>query len=445
MFKSQYINTLCQLISEIYKSILKLEKYEIIQIEELMKIENPINFYYENICFEQPLTVDLQKIYLNRISTSIEAFIMDIDHPYEFSLSNKVSKSKKIDSNQIHILIEKLSKNKVINQQKLPTFCEPYSMKMIRYLVMKPSYVYDWFLFGKVARLVPQFISEINKTNDELNEMKNKLNDGKENEDFESFDISDFLSPLIEKLVKLIINHIIDSRYLFIFTKLFKSIDNNSYSLPLFIHFTTQFFNEFSMQSDGCDFLPSLKIIHHLIDFFKLISLTQNFKENLHSFLCQDLIKIALNPKWRKNSDFLIKSLYVVYDYKSEIMNHIIQLISFIILNDSENIFTIFKFIDQLKEKQKEVNHLILFKFDRETEEKVLNNIIINFYNKFPSLLMKQRRDVLCTLLMKNVNYFSKKIDKKKLKFLSNSFNFLAPKRNEFTKRDIELVSISEL
>ena len=182
----------------------------------------------------------------------------------------------------------------------------------------------------------------------------------------------------------------VDSRYLLIFTKLFESISNNPHVLPLFINYTTQFFNEFSIENNGCESLPSLKIIHHFVDLNKLLSLNQNFKENLHFFFRYELISIALMPRWRKNSSFMMKTLYLVYDYKPHIMDQIIHLIGLIILNNSENVFIIFKFYDKLKKEQKEkLNHLILFKFDQEVEKEKINNNIINYYNKFPSIFMK--------------------------------------------------------
>ena len=444
-FKSQYINTLCRFISETYIIMLKLSRYDIIQIDELMKFEYPLTYFYENISLSQPCTTNLFSINLKRISKEIGQFKSDIDCSKEFWLSfDFIHKRNKLPNpNQINYFIEKMKNDetRAKNIENLPKFQDAFTMKMIRYLVMKPSYIYAWFLYGQVTTLIPEFPQMVNETLIDLNKMKKEALENldlKENADFGLFKTSEYLIPQLKYLVDFLTSPKISSHFTSLFSRVFKKISKKALSFPIFLNFTFQSFKEISARS--CETTNSLFSMHHTIDLFKILASIKIYKKAINNFFIGNLFDVAFSPRWRKNTDFLLKVLQLMFPLNSDCSFYITQIIGLILINKPEELFSIISIYEKLKYEQKrKLDDIILSNFDNEVKKGKITEQIIN-YHKYFSTLIGKRTKALTSLLRENVRYFTDKnnINKESLNFLAGIFNMLAPKRFTTSNNDFK-------
>lgn len=426
-FKRKFMLAINSFITNVFQIMMNTSKYEIIHIEELMKKDYPISYMnapslkYNNLHF----FITIIKKYL----TDNDQFLEFLGHRNEFCLSYTCNKSIDLPSfDRIKDFVEKMKRNsEEFNIVKnAPQFHDFYTIKMIRYLVMKPQFVYNWFLYGQNVLIKKEHVRMINHTYNVLKKMhkdaqKDKSNS--ENADCEQLNMIDYFKPQLNTLFKLVIflsSHQKNDEILEIL--LHKITENCEFS----ICFTDYLFKYFVKLSTNKEEI-NLDSMHEIIDLFKYLLTMDEYKNEIRDFLKCNLINLALSPKWRSDLNLLQKVLEVLINYNSEFPDRIVILIKLILIENNGKLGSIINIYHKLNQEQKEKLHgtilkifdKILFKNDVKT--------VIDYCDKLP-ILIEDKLKSFTRFLNKNASYFRNKdnLDKNAIKFLFSSFDLLA-------------------
>ena len=161
-------------------------------------------------------------------------------------------------------------------------FHDFYTIKMIRFLVMKPQYIYEWFLYGKNDLMSNKQVGMIINACNVLKRMhKSALEypNDYENNDCELINLTDYFEPQIMVLFKLIIFLSSHQQYDDKFGKLIRNISKNCEYSICFMDFLFKYYEKLSTNYDEIN----LDQMHNLIDLFQYLlafnkSITKNTK-----------------------------------------------------------------------------------------------------------------------------------------------------------------------
>ena len=208
-FVDYYKTSLYSFYRIIFENLNNKTKYELIQFDELKKIENPFNYIISNILHSSIWVYLGENVQMKGVSSSLSDFIRITDSIRDFWVSFHFARvrERKATDEQINGFIENFINKSNQVDYDVPQFPSSFTIKMIRYLSLKQQFLFDLILDKKSIPLVPLYYEMICEANDEIKSLKNDADENpedEENKDVQSFNTSNiFLSLISQQNLKL--------------------------------------------------------------------------------------------------------------------------------------------------------------------------------------------------------------------------------------------------
>lgn len=435
LFNQCYKEIILSYIKKLYDNLAKLNANVIIQLEEFQKLENPFINVFENSFNSYPFSFVNYFLENHGVCLKLNEFMNDVLRVKDFWLLTEFNKRTQGPSvSQVNNLISKIISHELfqVPLEKYPKISN-FSIKMIRYLVVKPFWIYGLFLFDKKSLFTSETFTEFTKSYNELKEIQRQglINPhDAENQDISTFCESDFILPFY--CCPTLFNHLLKEARLTMnkpLLDLIYTLAQNEVALLSLLEFVSQNLTQISLNDYSTS---SFKEVHHLIDILIKISGINGFKENFIDLCGNNLLNIVLLPRFRSDSSFLLKTYELFSEYET-IPNRFTHAIGFALLLHDKNILDKIIKISFKFDYQQLVNimPLIISSLEREIQNVDDLNIILDFIEHFP-IAYHEMLPKLSNILNALLEEYSKSSEKEKItmKKIGHLFTFLAPKRS---------------
>lgn len=428
-----------------FNKLLKYRKSEIIQKEEFMKFEFPLNFAYESLFSTFAWEFKKIELFLYKKHPQFDTFMDDIQKCRDYWLSfNTLSdeKTEKIDQEKLGQFVSKLSKDyPLIASYKLPRIPKPLTVKMVRYLATKSSMVYLNILFSENIPMVQETFEMTSKIINELNEMSKDKSD---TIDLDSFDSNEFLSKLYDQpsLFKNLIHQltliVFNDSYLTSIHDVFQAIADGKNGLHLILTLISQKLTDIYQKRLITDSDTSFNSMTRIIDDLSKFSKVNGFNDHFFEYCGNNLLEIVLSPEWRQNANLMaqVSQLFNSIN-KQKVPIRVTHFIGFLlILKDQESTNQAFKLCSKFESKElANIKPLILTAFDNELNKEKVTPELFQYIEECP-MVGHLRSQKLYVILKDQLESYSKSTEKdlKQLSTICTLFNSLAPKRDDMTE-----------
>ena len=423
---------------DVYNQFLNYSKYEVLQKNEFVNIENPLTYAFQHSFTTFPWQFKHMSIFFFHRFAILDDFMNNSQNESHFWLSYDSAKhrheSPKAD--QINDFISKLNEShNLIRAYKLPSIPKKMTVKMVRHIVMKSALIYMNVLLREEIPLVQETFDMTAKVIDEIVQI------GQENDpddiDMNDFDSDELLKDLYEQptLLSSLIQQV--TLQVFDYTKsssindVFHAIANSEKGLILIFNLTSQKLTDIYNKRLITDSDSSSNAMYRLICDLTKISKVNGFREHFFKMCGNNLLEIVLSPDFRSNKVVMLEASKFFYSINCKLPIRITHFIGFLlILENQEGIMQAFKLCSKLNEKQLEfVRPLVVEFFDKEMNKEKVTPELIQYLDLFPSISI-ERRMKLRPLLKKQLETLSKmpNKDEQTINLISRLFNSLAPR-----------------
>lgn len=431
------------IISE-FAFLSKVNEYAIIQLNNLIEaVDNPFYFLHSFIFQGYPLDSINATFDLSNCSKQFIDFQTKITVIKYFYLSCDFNKiiSLKADEREVAELVLNLPKVECVSTDDLPKLDGLLTTKMIRYVVMKPLFVYNEILYKKHWVISKKDEHQLIETVEHMKEMqKNYSNENHDEDDIDIklFKLDDYLlkffdlPKLMNTVSKEILLYQIKDRHLsnilciYDITSRFCKILYSSLSYCL-----KELINEALS-------IAQIEKLYNIINFIAELQKKKSFKKTIFINSClDDLLDLSYLPNCRHNSTLIMKVANILLAFKTKLPNRATQLIGFLFLFKKQDFDLIaLKLIPLFETKQLEnVHDLIITKFESEMKKskeltKQANDII-----KYYPQVSRSNPDIFYGHLDYYLDKYtkSKKINDPCLESLKLIIDILAPAKEKST------------
>ena len=432
-------NNIYFLIEIYYNQINNLKKINIIYIDELLKIKDPLNKFFENSCSTFPIyiiQINLPPTKDQYLKDYFKNFFTNVLCARSFWINTEMSlaeNNETIKESDINLFIKdyKEMTQQQLKERKIDDIQEHYfsncNVKLIRMICRQPYLVYKIFLQCKNCPLLPEYIDFFNNFINELIEVeKTELySDDEENISDISFD-DYFMNhycyfDLFDYLMAEILSMPIEDEKCYSLCALIDKISKNDTALKYLLKISNNHLSNAQNEKE----------INKLVDFFLMISENIGFKYNFAQICGEKLIEKVLSIEYRMNSLLLLNKSKLFCCSNIDIELPLNQLIGFMfILNDMNIIPQALELIEKVGiEKIEKIMPKIEKVFDDELQSLNPSYSIISKIINLTPLVVSSKQDELF-YLFRNIKVLDLNKDDS-IDLICSLYNFLTPKRND--------------
>lgn len=396
-FEKEFKNNVYGFLDRVLYGFSTFNPYVICQNELLSKIDNKFTYFYSNIF---STFIEYRTYPIIAIDANIRIFINSIYYFKKYWINFDVvyKETHPIDE-QLTAFIDELPHHaRYVIPENDKVLDKPISIRMAKYIVMRPLWIYDIFLFNR-EKIYSKDQSELYFTTlKKLRELQVQARENpqdEENADVETLSSIDYFTPIINRSE--FINNLIDQIMLDVSNDLLCTIFLYLTRYPIIYKKILECLNlkitEYSFNH---------LYLYQFINILQKMKFHDDFMEIFFDLFGNNLINIILSPKCRNNSILLIKAAEYFNMMLVKPPIRITQIISFLILlNTDVSIILALKLCKHYNENElRFINDSLLNLFD-DLISKKNSNLLITMLNNVPFIINSRKLESFSLLSLK--------------------------------------------
>lgn len=433
-FENNFKENIFSFLESVFHSFDEYTNYVMCQNEMLSQVENKFTYFYSNIFSS---FIKYSHLQIKVIDDRIDDFIQFVDSDRDFWINFDIhSRNTYFDCGHLEKFCQELPSHEPFIVPKNDRILnKPISIRMAKYLSMKPFFIYDSIIHNKDCVYSEKegllYIETMNK----LREMQKQALESPQDEDdsdIETFNKIDYFAPFINhpEFIENLVNQIaipgIDKKYLI---KVFQYMT----AYPIVNKKIIEFIN--LKITELADDPSSLAML--IEELKNRLFNNNNFIGTFFELYGNNFINAVLSPKCRNDTQLMKNVAEFLSLLNMKLPIRVTHIICFLILmNSDELILSALKLCRYFDYKELvAVNDLLLDLLDQkcfkvDSFDYILFNEIVNYV---PSIL-NTRKAELISLLSKEFDNYANSNDKKlSFNHICTLLNVTAPNRSDST------------
>ncbi|KAK8847083.1 hypothetical protein M9Y10_019661 [Tritrichomonas musculus] len=437
----QYKNNFYNILFNYYTILNDLSfNVKLIYVDEIQNVENPFTVAFDH--FSTILPSELNPLNLPKPPNNISDFLMNINEIKIFwiTFDHSLIRTERPTFDQVNHFISHFKKFEpnipdVLHMKNVPDLYSG-NVKMVRYLVHKPNWIYQWIARYSHFSVLPEHIEKllVIKSEMEILREQSKIRDKNDeiNQYYSNISVDDyFLSEYCQnELFDILFKDIISHHHIFKISicSFVNVVIHNNVALLSIIDLINRFI--IGIKSD----IDSIKPIKKLVDVLISVSSQESFRNNFIEICANNFIEVILSPDCRNDFNLLLKVSQLFHLYNNEQLPiRLTHLVGFmLILNQQRIIPAALDLCVKIGESNlNNIKKAIENAFEKEFKKNNPSYVIIDcFLEKVPTIIHDKLK-TLPLLLDKIVTNYKKnsKKDENTINLICVIFNILAPNR----------------